>query len=100
MARMPAGYSLNGGLAFQGAPAHGNPVARELESGPSMSQVIQATQQEATRQMTRAEAQASQLAVGAKNAVHQMLLASDPNALRGLKAIAANPEIPANIGLS
>ena len=99
MARMPAGYSLNGGLAFQGAPAHGNPVARELESGPSMSQVVQAAQQETTRQMTRAEAQASQMAVAAKNAMHRIIHAEDPNALGGLRTIAQDPQLMANIGL-
>jgi hypothetical protein len=101
MANLPrSAYSLNGGLAFQGAPAHGNVVARELESGPAPSQVAQSAQQEATRQGTRAEALASQMAASAKNAMHELLLRGNSGALPGMSAIAANPELVANIGLS
>lgn len=99
MARVPAGYSLNGGLAFQGAPAHGNHVATELEAGPAPAQMKQSLQQEANRQMTRAEMQAAQMAAGAKNAMHRMLLAGNPGALKGMSAVAADPSILTNIGL-
>lgn len=98
MARLPEGYSLNGNLAFQGAPAHGNPVASELVN-PAAAQIRTAVQQQGATEATRAETQAAQMAVAAKEAIQRALLAQNPNALSGLGTIAKNPEILSNIGL-
>jgi hypothetical protein len=99
MARLPEGYSLNGGLAFAGAPAHGNPAAAELVN-PAVAQVRTATQQQASTEGTRAEIQAAQMAAAAKTMIQKAALAQNPNALQGLGAIAQNPGILENIGLA
>lgn len=57
----PPNTKIAGGLAFQGQPAYSNPVAREMIN-PSQAQVGQSLQQEATRQVTRAEEEAAQRA--------------------------------------
>ena len=105
MSRLPDGYSLNGGLAFQGQPAHGNTAARaELEAGPTATQVAQATQQTrqnvVQNQMTQRAQMASALANGFKQSLQRATLAGSQDALPGMQAIAANPEILANIGLT
>lgn len=99
MARMPNGYSLNGNLAFQGAPAHGNPVAAEMVN-PAEAQVKQSLQQTQTQQAVRGEAAqvaANNLAMQYKSRLQQ---AVGPEGLPGLSAIAANPDLVGNLGLA
>ena len=103
MSRLPDGYSLNGGLAFQGQPAHGNTAARaELEAGPAAAQVAQATQQtqQGVKQnlVTQRAQMASALANGFKLGLQRATLAGNQDALPGMRAIAVNPEILTNIG--
>jgi hypothetical protein len=97
MARLPDGYSLNGNLAFQGQPAHGNTVAREMIN-PSQAQVDQSLQQEATRQVTRAEEQAAGMVAEAKLKLQRLALARNPKALPGLGRL--DPDVLANTGLT
>lgn len=97
MANLPRGAnSLNGGLAYTGAPAYGNPVAAEMVN-PAQAQVQQAVQQETTRSQTREQAQASQLAVLHKSALQKLL---GREGLPNLAAIAADPGLVDNLGLS
>ena len=99
MANLPrSAYSLNGGLAFAGAPAHGNPVAAEMVN-PAEAQVKQSLQQTQTQQAVRGEAAqvaANNLAMQYKSRLQQ---AVGPEGLPGLAAIAANRGITENLGL-
>jgi len=97
MALLPKNYSLNGGLAFAGAPAHGNPNAAELVN-PAAAQVRTAVQQQATAEDTRAATQAAQMAVAAKGMIQRAALEKNPEALPGMAAIAQDPGILENIG--
>ena len=97
MARLPDGYSLNGGLAFRGAPAHGNPVARQLVSGPTASQLEQSVQQMTSRQEVNAETQASQMAVQYKLATQRLLNSMLPGAFEATESLALNPGALADV---
>jgi hypothetical protein len=89
MARLPDGYSLNGNLAFQGQPAHGNTVAREMIN-PSQAQVAQSLQQTqqgaAQNQLTQSAQMASAMALAAKRRVQEPVART--GALLGLHRIA------------
>ncbi|NDC87510.1 MAG: hypothetical protein EB075_01645 [Bacteroidetes bacterium] len=99
---------LNGGPAFQGAPAHSNLTARELIAGPAAAQFNQSFQQTVGREQVRAEAQDSQrtaesaaqkaaeLAANAKLGALVALHKQHP--LEALPKIAANLGIPNNTG--
>jgi len=87
MARLPDGYSLNGGLAFRGAPAHGNPSARQLIAGPTATQVEQSVQQMAGREQVNGETQASQLAAQYKLATQRLLQSMMPGAFEATEAL-------------
>jgi len=93
----PPNTRIPGGLAFQGQPAYSNPVAREMIN-PSQAQVDQSLQQEATRQVTRAEEQAAGMLAEAKLKLQRLTLAHNPKALPGLGGL--DPNVLANTGLT
>ena len=93
----PPNTKIAGGLAFQGQPAYNNPVAREMIN-PSQAQVDQSLQQEATRQVTRAEEQAAGMVAEAKLKLQRLALARNPKALPGLERL--DPDVLANTGLT
>ena len=104
---MPPGTKidgLNGGLDFQGAPAHSNLTARQLIDGPAAAQLDQSVQQTVGRQHLLVEMQDSQDAAAearrfAANAKLGALAALDKqHPLKALREIAANPGITSNTG--
>ena len=112
MARLPDGYSLNGGLAFRGAPAHGNPNARQLFDGDAASQLGLSIQQEFGRQRLNRQTQASQLtgqeqldpetlasglAAEYKSATQRLLKSIVPGAFEATEALATNPGALADV---
>jgi len=112
MARLPDGYSLNGGLAFRGAPAHGNPSARQLIAGPTATQLEQSVQQMAGREQLNRQTQASQLAgqeqldpetlasglaAKYKSATQRLLKSIVPGAFEATEALATNPGALADV---
>lgn len=100
MANLPRNaYSLNGGLAFAGAPAHGNTNARELQEGPASGQVSQSLQQEGSRQAVLAELAAVNQAQRYKLALQAMIAPQ----LSGMQKVAqmGDPEaIASAIGMA
>lgn len=96
MANLPRNaYSLNGGLAFAGAPAHGNTNARELEEGPTAGQILQAMQQEGSRQAVRGEIAAANQAQRYKLALQSMVAPQ----LSGMQNVAQMGDIASAIGM-
>jgi len=92
MTRVPGGYSLNGGLAFQGQPAHGNTAGAEVVD-PRAAQVQQAAQQTqqgmtANNLTARSQQMANVLLSNAKSNLQRAAAASNPDALPGLTTIA------------
>jgi len=65
---------------------------------PSQAQVDQSLQQEATRQVTRAEEQAAGMLAEAKLKLQRLTLAHNPKALPGLGGL--DPNVLANTGLT
>lgn len=103
MTMMPPGAKadgLNGGLVFRGSTQYANPEAAGLVN-PAQEQLTTSLQQTQQGLEQNAATQAAQMAAGAKQAVQRMLLARNPDALMGLRKIAANPEaILGNTGLT
>jgi len=96
----PPNTKIAGGLAFQGQPAYNNPVAREMIN-PSQAQVDQSLQQEATRQVTRAEEQAAGMLAEAKLKLQRLAIEGNSDALPGMqKLFKRGKEILMNTGLT
>lgn len=101
MTMMPPGTKvdgLNGGLAFRGATQYANPEAAGLVN-PAQEQLKTSMVQTQQGLERNAATQAAQMAAGAKQAIQQMILAKNPNALPGLKDIAMDPDILGNLGM-
>ena len=88
---------LNGGLAFRGTPQYVNPEAAGLVN-PAQKQLETAVVQTQQGVNANAATQAAQMAAKAKLLVQRGMLAENPDALKGLGEIAANPGIPGNTG--
>lgn len=104
MANLPRNaYSLNGGLAFAGAPAYGNTNAQELAEGSTAGQIRQSLQQAASQERVREETRrvaANAMAQRFKSELQQATVQADPNALRNLRTIAAQPDLVQNLGMA
>lgn len=88
---------LNGGLAFRGTPQYVNPEAAGLVN-PAQEQLKTAVFQTLQGDNANAAPQAAQMAAIAKQFVHSGVLAKEPDALQGLRKLAANPGILGNTG--
>jgi len=87
---------LNGGLAFRGTPPYENQEAAGLVD-PRKEQLKTALAQTG-QGVERNAALAAQKLADAKLRVQGLMLAENPDALKGLGEIAANPDIPNNTG--
>ena len=88
---------LNGGLAFRGTPQYENPEAAGLVN-PAQKQLETAVFQTDQGVKANAAALAAQMAANAKRFVQRLMLAEDPDALKGLRKLAAKPGITSNTG--
>jgi hypothetical protein len=88
---------LNGGLAFRGTPPYVNPEAAGLVN-PAQEQLETAFVQTGQGVNANAATRAAQMVANAKQLVQRGMLAEDPDALKGLSKLAANPGILGNTG--